>query len=96
MGKSHNNPILDLRIYKVQSEDGRIGEYIANIIAESIYSNIEEEGCSHSILDGIIGHRRSEDAVSKEDGFTVVNNVKRRVVTTKGLDLLVTWKDGSR
>ena len=96
VGKSHRNPILDLRIYKMQFEDVRIGEYIANIIAESIYSNTDEEGRSHSILDDTIGHRRSEDTVSKEDGFTVVKNVKRRVVTTKGWDLLVTWRDGSR
>ena len=96
VGKSHRNPILDSRIYKVQFEDGRIGEYTANMIAESIYANIDEEGRSHSILDGIIGHRKSEDAVSKEDGFTVVNNIKKRVVTTKGWDLLVTWRDGSR
>ena len=68
----------------MQFEDSRIGKYTTNMIAESIYTNIDEEGCSHSILDGIIGHRKSEDVVLIEDGFTVINNIKKRVVSTKG------------
>jgi hypothetical protein len=47
IGKPHTNLILDSRIYEVQFEDGHIEEYAANVIAESIYAQVDDKGCEH-------------------------------------------------
>ena len=44
VGKTHSNPILDSSQYEVQFEDGSVDRYHANIIAEHIYSQIDEDG----------------------------------------------------
>ena len=38
------NPLLDTKVYEVEFPDGAVGENTANIIAESIYSYVDEEG----------------------------------------------------
>lgn len=84
-GKGHFNPILDSRIYNVEFPDGGIGEFTTNIIAESLYSSLDEEGHNYyDLLESIIAHRCSPDAVVKENGYYIQNGIKKRVVTTKG------------
>ena len=86
IGRQNNNPTLDSRIYVTEFDDGGIAEYTTNVLAESIYSNIDEDGMQYAILDGILGHRKTDDAVERNDGFIESNGVRRRVVTTKGWD----------
>jgi hypothetical protein len=43
IGRSHHNPILDTRIYEVAFSDGHVAEYVTNVIAENIYSMIDDE-----------------------------------------------------
>ena len=95
VGTMNSNPLLDTRLYEVEFPDGGIGEYTANIIAESIYSNVDEEGAPYMLVDGIIGHRSNNDAISPEEGYVNVNNSRKRVITTKGWDILIEWKDGT-
>ena len=94
-GQEHSNPILDSRIYNVEFPDGGIGEFTTNTIAESLYSSLDDEGYNYGILEGIIGHRSSPEAVKKENGFYSHNGIKKRVITTKGWDIRVKWTDGS-
>lgn len=89
VGLRNNNPILDTRQYQVEFPDGEIASYAANVIAENLYSQVDEEGRSFSILDEVIGHRKSKDAVKTAD----VNRVNYR--TTKGWDMELSMKDGS-
>lgn len=59
-------------------------------------NTIDDEGNRHILLDDIIDHRRSENAVDKEDAFvTMSNGVKRRRQTTQGWQMLCQWRDGS-
>jgi hypothetical protein len=44
VGKSNTNPILDTRTYDVTFPDGNTAEYSANIIAECLYSQVNNEG----------------------------------------------------
>ena len=44
VGKSHNNPILDTSVYEVEFEDGSVEKYNANIIAEHIYAQLDDDG----------------------------------------------------
>ena len=50
-GKAHSNPVLDSRVYEVQFSDGHTEEYAANVIADSIYAQVDDEGFEHIILD---------------------------------------------
>jgi hypothetical protein len=40
IGKLNYNPLLDTHLYEVEFPDGDIREYAANVIAESIYSQV--------------------------------------------------------
>jgi len=44
------NPILDSRVCEVQFPDGHTEEYAANIIAEAIYAQVDDEGHEHLLL----------------------------------------------
>ena len=49
------------------------------------------------MLDEIIDHRTTHEAVKKEDGYIVnlKRGTKRKKMTTVGWELCVQWKDGS-
>ena len=97
IGQYDANPIMNSRVYDVMSPDGSIQQYAANIIAENLYSQVDEEGHRYIMLDEIVDHRKNDDAVEKQDAF-ITNNYgrKSRTITTKGWDFLINWKDGSQ
>ena len=96
VGNSSSNPILDTSIYEVEFDSGETEAYTANIIAEHIYSQVDEEGYTHYMLNEIIDHRKDDSAVSKEDGFVITKSGRkypRR--TTKGWQFCCKWNDES-
>jgi hypothetical protein len=88
IGKRHDNPKLDTRMYQVEMQDGAILEYTANMIAENLHSQIDEEGKRYLIFKAIIDHRRDNSTVLE-------HHVDRMEHTTKGWYLLVEWRDGT-
>ena len=44
IGTSNKNIVLDTTVYDVMFPDGSLSQYSANIIAESIHSQVDEEG----------------------------------------------------
>jgi hypothetical protein len=44
IGKYNKNPILDTTVHEVKSPDGSIHEYAANILAESLYTQVDQYG----------------------------------------------------
>ena len=97
IGEENPNPILDSRIYELEFPDGRIEEYAVNVIAENLLNQADGDGWDTGLLDEILDFRmNSEVAISKEDGFVELPNGHRRpVVTTRGWDVQVRWKDQS-
>ncbi len=96
-GSSHTNPMLDTRIYDVMFPDGSISQYAANIIAENVYAQVDDEGNMYTLLKEITDHKTNGHAVKADDGWNVSKNGRRtRKVTTKGWFLNVLWKDGSQ
>jgi hypothetical protein len=93
VGRSNMNPLLDTREYEVEFPDGSIDVLTANTIAESLYSQVDEEGRSYSILSEIIDHRKDGNAISGDDAK--IPGTDRLRWTTKGWQLLVEWKDRS-
>ena len=61
---------------------GCIEEYTGNIIAECLYSQVDQEGNQYVILDEIIDHEYDENAEPTPN-------------STQGLKLCILWKDGS-
>ena len=96
IGHAHSNPLLDSRKYEVEFIDGHVEELTANIIAENLIAQIDDEGRRQMMLSEILEHRVLPDAIPQSEG-TYVNayGVKRRKATTRGWELLVEWKDGS-
>jgi hypothetical protein len=84
VGIRNTNPILDTREYEVQFPDGSSGSYLANTIAENLYSQVNQEGRSYALLCEIIDH--VYDGTGPQDAARH---------TTKGWKFLVTWKDGT-
>ena len=96
IGTANSNPMLDTRKYEVEFRDGKSEALTANLIAQHIYSQIDEEGARHVLLEEIKDHRRTNDAIDKSEAIMVrKNGVKRRRHTTKGWQMLCLWKDGS-
>jgi hypothetical protein len=67
IGIGHSNPFLDTRVYDVQLPDGHTEEFAANTIAENIYSQVDEEGRQHILLQEIIDHKTDGTAVAIDD-----------------------------
>jgi hypothetical protein len=67
VGRSNTNPLLDTREYEVAFPDGSIDVLTANTIAESLYSQVDEEGRSYSVLSEIVDHRKDGNAISRDD-----------------------------
>ena len=58
-------------------------------------SNVDEEGFDIGWIDEIIDHRRKDTVLSTPEGFVTTGTTTKPVITTKGWDLQVRWKDGS-
>jgi hypothetical protein len=58
IGRRNPNPLMDTREYEVVFPDGSLGSYMANIIAENIYSQVNEEGNNFALLSEIIDHEQ--------------------------------------
>jgi hypothetical protein len=96
VGRGHANPLFNTREYVVEFTDGSTENYFANVIAENMYAQIDDEGRQYQLLDEIADHRSNETALRIENGFTVSRNgIRVPKQTTRGWYLLVNWKDGS-
>ena len=83
---ANENPLLDMRECSVEFKDGISESLSANIIAQNLYSQIDEEGNRHIPLEETIDHRRNTRSIDKDDAFIMMKNgVKRRRETTQGL-----------
>ena len=95
IGRSNRNPLLDTSLYEVEFEDGTTEAFTANIIAESIYAQVDEEGNPFVLLDEIIDHKTDNSAITHDNGFVTVRGRSYPKRTTRGWHLCVQWKDGS-
>jgi hypothetical protein len=97
IGRKNSNPILDSRVYEVQFPDGHVEEFAANVIAECIYSQVDNEGNQYLMLQEIVDHKKDESVAIPWDKMWIEshNGNKHKRRTTKGWKLCVTWKDGT-
>ncbi|GAX24495.1 hypothetical protein FisN_18Lu065 [Fistulifera solaris] len=96
LGTPDDNPLLNTSQYVVEYIDGVCEVLTANTIAQNILSQVDDNGYGSRELDEILDHRATDEAVPKEKGWiTTGTGTRRRIITTKGWEILVRWKDGS-
>ena len=96
VGTFHDNPLLNSLVYDVEFPDGTIREYSANVIAQNMYSSLDENGFSKLLLDCILQHQKDDSAVDKADKYLITKKGRRRLrKSTVGWKILVRWKDGN-
>ena len=90
IGSPHKNPILDSREYDVEFLDGTVETLTANIIAENLLAQVDEEGHRQLLLDEIIDFRKDSSAVPKgNDTIVTRNGITCKRMTTRGWELCV-------
>lgn len=90
------NPLLNSILYDVSFPDGQIKQYSANIIAENMYQQVDNDGYTKSLLKSIVNFEKDQSAVSKEDKYITTKSGQQHLhKTTVGWKLWVQFKDGS-
>ena len=82
-------------IYEVQFPDFQVKYYVENSITENILSQVDDEGCSVTIVDSIVDYKRYYLAVDKAKNYGVTRRGQRRFRNTnQGGKIIVSWKNG--
>ena len=95
IGRAHNNPILDSRVFTVRFPDGDETDVAYNVIAEHLFSQVDEDGNQYQLFKEIVGHRKNKRAIEKSDQYRSANGKLTKKQTTAGWDLEVEWADGT-
>ena len=97
VGKRHDIPQLDGRVYNVRFPDGHYEQYAANTLTEALHSSLDDRGYDTSFIKELCGYRVDPKlAVPDKQGFiTSPNGRQVPVITTKGWSLRVRWMDDS-
>jgi hypothetical protein len=90
IGTYNKNPILNNIVYLAEFPDGSISECAANIIAESIYNQVNDDGYDSTLFHSIIGHEY--EPLTIDNSITNENLVSK---STEGWEICLQWTDGS-
>jgi hypothetical protein len=93
--RAHANPLFDTREYKIEFTDGTREKYQANVIAENMFAQVDNEGIQFLLLQEITDHKSDNSAIPISKGMIHgANGQSKPKITTRGWSLLVQWKDG--
>ena len=68
IGTYDDNPMLNSMLYEVEFADGTVKEYAANVIAESMLTQVDSDGYSTPVMQGIINYKMDPGcAIQKEN-----------------------------
>ena len=70
IGHAHVNPLFDTREYEVEFTDGTHERYQANVIAENMYAQVDDEVNQYLLLSEITDHKCDGSAIPISDGMT--------------------------
>ena len=71
VGNHHRNTLMDTREYELEYDDGTHDRYLANVIAENLYSQIDYKGQQFLVLEEISDHRKYGTKLEVADRYTV-------------------------
>ena len=66
-GKYSSNPYHDTSLYDVEFNDGHVESFPANLIAQHIYEQLDDDGNCFCLIEEIIDHRKDKSAVLQEN-----------------------------
>jgi hypothetical protein len=96
IGIANENPILDTHMYEVEHADGVKASMTASLIAQNMFTQVNEDGHRYVPFQEIVDYWSSDQAIKEADAFIATRcGTKQGRETTQGWDLLVQWKDGS-
>ena len=96
IGIAADNPILDIRMYGVEYDDGYKTVMTANKITSNLFSQVDQYGQHLLLLNTIIDSCTDGTQIKAGDSVIHMSNEnKRRRETTKGWEFYTQWKDGS-
>ena len=82
-------------MYEVEYEDGDKSALSANLIAENMFAQIDEEGNGHVLMDEITDHQFDKAAVKSQEAFVTTSyGTKRRRQKTQGFSLCIKRRNG--
>ena len=84
IGTFNPNPIMDTRVYEVMFPDGAVERYAANILAENMLGQVDEDGYMYRMLDTIEDHRTDGTEATMQGSYT-----------TRGHEIKCVWSDGT-
>ena len=67
IGNYNSNPIIDTFIFDVEYPDGRIDTFTTNVIVESIYAQVDDQGFTTSFMDEIMDHEKTKILIRREE-----------------------------
>ena len=82
---SHENPILDTRVYEVEYADGHKASVASSAIAMNLFAQVDAEGNYHVLFEEIADHRTDGKEIKQQDSFIKAKNgIRRRQETNYG------------
>ena len=95
IGATNLSHMINTVIYNVETSDDNIRKYTANVIAENLWNQVDDDAYKFHIIYETIRHRKNDNVISKDDGFyETKTGVKRKLITTKVWDVQVRWETG--
>ena len=73
IGQASTNPYLDTSLYEVEFNNEHVEAYSANLIAESMYEQFDDEGNKYRLIDEIIGHEKDSSTIPTSEATIIVN-----------------------
>ena len=70
IGSWNKNPMLYLRVYTDEFNDGTLHDYVANMIAKNMYAQVYDKDREKLMINKIVEHLINDSVLIKEDGFT--------------------------
>ena len=70
IGRAHENPLFDTREYEIEFTDGTREKYQANVIAENMFAQVDNEGNQFLLLQEITDHKSDNSAIPIAEGMT--------------------------
>ena len=94
--KYDDNLFLNSITYEVEFSEGHVKEYSTNLIVENMLAQVDLDGCSMTLMEGIINYQKDDSiAVAKQDKYIAIKSRERRLRrTTSRWHLLIKWRDG--
>ena len=96
IGECNPTSSLVTHIYNMEFPDGHYEHYTSNILAEALYSSVDDGGFDSAYLCEICDYQCDATAVTSKHGFVTCKNGNQvPVITTNGWHFKLLWRDGS-